>query len=295
MNYKIKISDSTGLFEFRFLDSDSPMLYVGNSEIVWSNSLRYQARYTSNTVASTDTAYLYVYDKFDNLLKTITVNSETISAVSTMTISVTEIELQTRYQETLKFAEISGSVPTITFTNLENDILITNTRNNDFLFSVDNATWHADKLPISETGANGTKNLYIKRNKNTYGFANADIVFTNGTITQTLRIKSNLKSRLNDVWQTPALLNDWANYAGVQEVEFLKTRDDVVFIHGTVCSGTDYTIIQLPENYRPLNTLMFPADDDGVHATIIILATGDVKVGKLSNNIALSLNICFKI
>ncbi len=272
------------------------MLYVGNSEIVWSNSLRYQARYTSNTVASTDTAYLYVYDKFDNLLKTITVNSATISAVNTMTISVTEIKLETKYQENKAFGEIDSAVlPTITFTNLENDILIANTRNNDFLFSVDNVTWHADKLPISETGANGTKTLYIKRNKNTYGFANADIVFTNGTITQTLRIKSNLKSILNDVWQTPTLLNSWVNYAGVQGVEFLKTRDDVVFIHGTVCSGTDFTIFQLPENYRPLSLLIFPTDDNGTHATITISMTGNVKVANIANNTALSLNICFKI
>jgi hypothetical protein len=81
----------------------------------------------------------------------------------------------------------------------------------------------------------------------------------------------------------------------VQEVEFLKTRDDVVFIHGTVCSGTDFTIFQLPENYRPLNGLIFSADDNGTHATVTITATGNVKVVNIANNTALSLNICFKI
>jgi len=81
----------------------------------------------------------------------------------------------------------------------------------------------------------------------------------------------------------------------VQEVEFLKTRDDVVFIHGTVCSGTAITIFQLPENYRPLNGLIFSTDDNGTYATITITATGNVKVVNIANNTALSLNICFKI
>ena len=293
MKYKIKITDASGLFSFRFLDSLLNKVYYVNGDSVDVNGLAFQAKFKSDTVISTKTAYLYVYDNYNNLLKTITVNSDTTDTANTFTINVTELLLSYTFQEDTAFGTATTS---ITYTNLENDIIITNTAFNDYLFSVDNVVFHSDVLPISELGASGTKTLYIKRAKSIYGMSVSDISFTNGAITRTLTIASLLKSKANDIWRTPTLLNSWVSVSGdLTPIQHTIDRNNIVHIKGIVKDGTDVDIFRLPLIYRPDADNVFVTTDNGIIAIINISSSGYVSVGNITNNKNLSINISFKL
>ncbi len=288
---KVKIIDTSELFSFRFTKSKNPKLERVNGDVFWLDSdlIDYIATFNSSTV-DTYTAYIKVYDKYDTLIKTITVNSDCISNENSFSISNTQILLSDTDVE----SGFSLNTTTLTYVNLTSDITFDNTRYKDFECSVDGINFHSDKIPISELGLSGSKTLTIRRTKNNLGNLLFLMTFTNGNITDTVNISAYNKSKSLDDWHTPTLGSEWANFGSPYDnVKFKKDNNGTVFIKGCAEGSTTSTaIFTLPNIYIPANEKRFAQIGNGSLNEIKIDSSGNVY--SISDTNEVHLNISFK-
>ena len=83
-------------------------------------------------------------------------------------------------------------------------------------------------------------------------------------------------------WQTPTLLNSWANVAGYRATQY-RIQGDMVMMVINLNSGTNNLLFSLPVGYRPTATIGLDcAVHDGASAPafghIMVAANGDVSL-----------------
>lgn len=79
-------------------------------------------------------------------------------------------------------------------------------------------------------------------------------------------------------WTAASLINSWVNYGnGFENASYVKDKEGMVHLKGVVASGAIFTsILTLPESFRPPAARMFATAELGGHATVFVLASGEV-------------------
>lgn len=96
---------------------------------------------------------------------------------------------------------------------------------------------------------------------------------------------------LDEGLTTPALLNSWVAFGAPYPGPGYHRRQGVVQLNGVVKSGvvgTGTPIFNLPANYRPSNTRIFPTVSNDVFGVVQVAANGDVSC-KAGSNVYVSL------
>jgi len=297
---KVKIVDTNEIFSFYFPNSDTPKLAKVNNDVFYleNDELEFSAkvdRVTKDT--GIKYAYIQVFDIFDNFIEDIIVDNTTSNTAPTLSFSVDP-------EVTITDADIedSGYLETtivLTYANLIDGLSFVNNKLKDFSLSVDGINYFNEIIPLEYFDVSGTITLYIRRNKNGFGFFNDTIELSSGTTTLDINVKTFTNTKSVDEWQTPSLLTTWANYGSpYQEARYKRDFNNVVHIQGHVKLGTSTTIFQLPTYCRPSSQMLFPVVEDDGDVTscsyIEVKASGEVIASSfgLTN---LSLNICFML
>jgi len=79
-------------------------------------------------------------------------------------------------------------------------------------------------------------------------------------------------------WVTPTLENSWVAFGGALEVAAYRKQGHLVYLRGTVKngSGATATIFTLPVGYRPLNTVAFAIQSNGIFGELRVTSAGVV-------------------
>lgn len=98
-------------------------------------------------------------------------------------------------------------------------------------------------------------------------------------------------------WQTPSLLNSWANYALGFQVTRYRRLNGIVHIEGHVKSGTvGLAVFTLPAGFRPLANKIYATPANAGVADVRVLPDGTVYVAGYyagGTNAIVGLNISF--
>ena len=289
---KIEITDTSGLFSFKFTKSNEPKLERVNGDVFWleSDLIDYITTFDSSTVA-TYTAYIKVYDKYDSLVKTITVNSSVINTDNSLTITGTNILLSTNNVETA----YGSNTTTLTYTNLTSNITFDNSKYKDFECSVDGIIFHKEFLPISELGLSGSKTLTIRRTKKSLGNLLFEMTFTNGNITDSIEISSVNDSKSLQDWTDLTLGSRWINFSSTfGDAQFQKDLNGIVHVRGCVKSGIVSTAIStIPPYCHPLKEMRFAQIGNRALNEIKIDASGNIY--SITDTTEVHINLSFKV
>lgn len=147
---------------------------------------------------------------------------------------------------------------------------------------------YVDSLAAGATSA-ATPNALMKRD----AAGRAQVV--DPSASADIATKNYVDNGMDTAWQTPTLLNGYANVAGLAVARYRKLRNGQTEVQGHV-SGTSgqKAVFNLPAGYRPASQLRFATAASDAFARVDVLTTGDVQMSATGNPSGyLSLNFTF--
>lgn len=97
-------------------------------------------------------------------------------------------------------------------------------------------------------------------------------------------------------WIAPTFLNAWVNFGGVTLVAGYRKIADVVYLRGTIKSGTiAAAAFTLPVGYRPHIQQIFISDANNLIGRVTVAPNGSV-IPQIGSNVYYTLDgICFSV